>query len=73
MNYQAHHSPGGAIGGGGVKSLRGAERDGKQVPVGFCLQPERRVMFSEAFVFAARPGNSRRGGGEFDRLAAASE
>ena len=71
MNYRAHHSPGGAIG-GGVKSLRGAGRDGKRVPVGFCLRPESSVMFLEAFVFAERPRDSRRGGGGFfDRLVAA--
>jgi len=60
----------GAIG-DGEKSLRG--RDGKWLPVGQFLRPKSRVMFSAALVFAARPGDSRRGGGGvFDCLAAAA-
>ena len=63
-----------AIGGGGVKSRRrGGGRDGKRFTVGFCLRPESRVMLSQAFFFASRPGDSRGGGVFFfARLAVAA-
>jgi len=47
--------------GGGDKSLGG--QDGKRLPARRFMRPESRVMLSAALDFAARPGDSRGGGG----------
>ena len=69
----ANELPSASFTGGAIGGSAALGRDGKRGAVGLCLRPECSVMFLEAFVFAARPGESRRGGGGFfDCLAAAA-